>query len=291
MRIIQPYQISSEILNLINKAEKYIVLVSPYVNFNNWGAIKQEIKKAKKKGIKIEFITRFDVDNNKSWEQIEELGIKPKLVKNLHAKLYYNEKSGIVTSMNLLTSSNLSAIEFGAIYDTENEVKELKYFVKQFLTPHFEAELPSDDDLYLVKEKFIYILESLISETIDKRTKCKWQNGEIHINAKSQFTIGLDIVKKQLSISGIISGNESDDSKNFINKFNNQFSNYTTSLNQAVGYLSSILSVSKKAFSSDNFNFLKVNEKKEIINVTCQFIDIMLKFKEESYIIRKNARR
>lgn len=105
-------------------------MVSPYVDFKNWGGIKQEIEKAKQRGIKIEFITRHDVNNSKSWEQIEALGIKPKLVKNLHAKLYYNEKSGIVTSMNLLTSSNLSAIEFGSIYDTEDEIQQLKYFVK-----------------------------------------------------------------------------------------------------------------------------------------------------------------
>ena len=43
MKIIPPYQISSEILNLINQAEKYIVLVSPYVDFKSWGGIKQEI--------------------------------------------------------------------------------------------------------------------------------------------------------------------------------------------------------------------------------------------------------
>ena len=47
MKIIPPYQITSEILNLINEAEKYIVLVSPYVNFNNWERIKVDILKLK----------------------------------------------------------------------------------------------------------------------------------------------------------------------------------------------------------------------------------------------------
>jgi hypothetical protein len=291
MKIIPPYQISSEILNLINQSEKYIVLISPYVNFRNWGGIKQEIEKAIQKGVKIEFITRYDVDNNKSWEQIEALGIKPKLVKNLHAKLYYNEKSGIVTSMNLLTSSNLSAIEFGAIYDTKEEIQELKYFVKQFLSPHFETELPSDDDLYLAKEKFILALGNSISNMTGRYARCKWTNGEISINANNQFTLGLDKVKKELFLYGIISGDESNESEIFIQDFRKHFSGFETFLDGEKGRACAIVTVSKKSFTSDNFNFLKVAEKKEIIKVTCGFIDMLMNFKDECYKKRKEANR
>ena len=88
MKIIPPYQITSEILNLINESEKYIILVSPYVNFNNWDRIKVDILNAIKRGVRIEFYARLDNENFKSWEQIENLGIKPKLIKNLHAKLF-----------------------------------------------------------------------------------------------------------------------------------------------------------------------------------------------------------
>lgn len=291
MRIIPPYQISSEILNLINQAEKYIVLVSPYVNFKNWDGIKQEIRKAKQRGIKIEFITRYDVDNNKSWEEIEKLGIRPKLIKNLHAKLYYNEKCGIVTSMNLLTSSNLNAIEFGSIYDTKKEVQELKYYVQQFLLPHLETELPSHQDLYLAKEKFIVILENSISDITKRRVKCKWNNGEIDINANNQFTLGLDKVNKDLYLYGIISCDESDESDIFINDFKKQFDNFKTYLDNEKGNLNQIITVSKKSFTSDNFNFLKVIEKKEIINVTTKFIDMLMSFKDECYKKRKKANR
>ena len=96
MKFINPHQISSEILNLINEAGKYLVLVSPYVDFKNWDRIKVSILNAQKRGVQIVFYVRFD--NSKGWEQIEQLGIKPKLIKNLHAKLYFNEKWGVVTS-------------------------------------------------------------------------------------------------------------------------------------------------------------------------------------------------
>ncbi|MEZ4934400.1 MAG: phospholipase D-like domain-containing protein [Saprospiraceae bacterium] len=289
MKIIPPYQISSEILNLINQAEKYIVLVSPYVNFKNWGGIIQEIEKAKQRGVKIEFITRYDVDNFTSWEQIESLGIHPKLVKNLHAKLYYNEKNGIVTSMNLLTSSNLSAIEFGSVYDTKEEIQQLKYYVKQFLIPHLETELPSDEDLYLAKEKFIVALENSISNMTGRYARCKWDNGEISINANNQFTVSLDKVRKDLLISGIISGSESDDSDIFIQDFNQRFGGFETFIDRAKGSACAMMTISVKSFTSDNFNFLKVPEKKEIISVTCGFIDMLMNFKDESCKRRKEA--
>jgi hypothetical protein len=276
---------------MINQAEKYIVLVSPYVNFRNWGGIKQEIEKAKQRGVKIEFITRYDADNNKSWEQVEALGIKPKLVKNLHAKLYYNEKNGIVTSMNLLTSSNLSAIEFGAIYDTKEEIQELKYYVKQFLIPHLEAELPSDEDLYLAKEKFIIALENAISNMTGRYARCKWNNGEININANNQFTIGLDKVQKDLFLYGIISGDESNESDTFIRDFGKQFGGYEVYFDGEKGVAGAMMIESKKSFTSDNFNFLKVPEKKEIITVTCGFIDKLMDFKDECYKKRKEANR
>ncbi len=291
MKIIPPYQISSEILNLINRAEKYIVLVSPYVNFRNWEGIKQEIEKAKQRGVKIEFITRYDVDNSKSWEQIEELGIKPKLVKNLHAKLYYNEKNGIVTSMNLLTSSNLSAIEFGSIYDTTEEIQELKNFVKQFLIPHLETKLPSDEDMYLAKEKFIVALENSISNMTGRYTRCKWNNGEISINANNQFTLGIDKVKKTLFLYGIISSDESNKSEIFIQDFRKHFDGFETLINGEKGSVCEMMTVSKKSFTSDNFNFLKVPEKKEVINVTCGFIDMLMNFKDECYKKRKEVNR
>ncbi len=281
MKIISPFQISSEILNLINRAKKYIVFVSPYVNFNNWGGIKQEIEKAKQRGVKIEFITRFDVDNNKSWEQIKALGIEPKLVKNLHAKLYYNETSGIVTSMNLLTSSNLSAIEFGAIYNTKEEINELKYYVKEFLIPHLEKKLPSDNDLFLAKEKFIIILENFISDTFKLNAKCRWSNGQIEISANNRFTLGLDKVKKNMFLYGIISKDESKLSKIFIEDFKNYFKEYNIYLDK--GELNAIMVISNKKYTSDNFNYLKVYEKEEILNITVNFIGGLLDFKKDCY--------
>ena len=248
MKIIPPYQITSEILNLINEAKEYLILVSPYVNFINWDRIKIDIENALKRNVKIKFYTRLDSENYKSWEQIEALGIKPNLIKNLHSKLYFNEKSGIVTSMNLLTSSNLNAIEFGAIYNTEEELKELKEFVKKYLEPNLEKEKPNDEDLYLAKEKFQIVLQNYLTNCLEQNVSCKWNNGSLILNAKNQYNLCLDKVRNNFEISGVISGIEHDNYSIFT--ANSKLSIVNLSLNS-----SSIQANSKKSFTTNNFDF------------------------------------
>ena len=94
---IAPYQISSEIINLIHQAKKYLILVSPYIDIQKWEVFKTELLKAQKREVKISVYIRYDNNNYKSWEQLEAFNIKPKLIEGLHAKLYFNEHTGIVT--------------------------------------------------------------------------------------------------------------------------------------------------------------------------------------------------
>lgn len=280
MKIIPPYQIASEILNLINEAKEYLILVSPYVNFNNWDRIKIDIENALKRNVKIQFYTRLDSENFKSWEQIEALGIKPKLIKNLHSKLYFNENSGIVTSMNLLTSSNLNAIEFGAIYNTEEELKELKEFVKKYLEPNLEKEKPNDEDLYLAKEKFQIVLQNYLSNCLEQNVTSRWNNGCLTLNLNNQYNLSLDKVRNNFQIYGIISRIEHDNFRKFLD--NSSLTNVNLSLNS-----SSIDAISKKTYTTNNFDFLTVTEKKEIMDIALKFIIELTKFKSYCYINRK----
>jgi hypothetical protein len=285
MKIIPPYQITSEILNLIHEAKEYLILVSPYVNFNNWESIKVAIQNASNRNVKIKFYTRLDNENFKSWEQIEALNIQPKLVKNLHSKLYFNEKTGIVTSMNLLTSSNLNAIEFGAIYNTNEELEELKSYVKKYLEPNTEKEKPNDEDLYIAKEKFQLLTQNFLSNSLNSSISCKWQSGNLRINAKNTFFIELDKVRNIFSISGIVSGLESENYRIFLN--NSKLNNLDVFNNSVANSLGTFIGVSKKSFSHNNFDFLSVNEKKEILDYTLKFILELNEFKDYCYENRK----
>ncbi|WP_457610968.1 phospholipase D-like domain-containing protein [Lutibacter sp.] len=287
MKIIPPYQITSEILNLINESEKYLIIVSPYVNFKNWDRIKIDIKNALKRNVQINFYTRFDNENFKSWEEIEALGIKPKLIKNLHAKLYFNEKSGIVTSMNLLTSSNLNAIEFGSIYNTESELTELRGFVKKYLESNLEKEKPNDEDLYLAKEKFDIVLSNFLSHHLERYVSCRWNNGVLNVNANNQYFMSIDKVKKLFSVSGIISGYENDSFGIFYSKNKGKFKTSDIFVQGEKGCMASAVLLTKKSFTSSNFDFLSVFEKKEILDISLNFIRELKSFKDDCYKNRK----
>jgi len=280
MKIIPPYQITSEILNLINEAEKYIVLVSPYVNFNNWDRIKVDVLNAIKRGVRIEFYARLDNENFKSWEQIEQLGLKPKLIKNLHAKLYFNEKSGIVTSMNLLTSSNLNAIEFGSIYHTEEELSELKSFVKKYLEPNIELSKPSEEDLYLAKEKFTVILSNFLSNKFNRSVNTRWKNGTIEFNVKNQYYFDIDKGSNLVYVAGIISGLEFENFYRFKEKY--KYNGFHVSANSNSIHISSEFKT-----SNSNLNFISVSEKRKLVETTAKFVEDLTEYKNECYENRK----
>lgn len=283
MKIIPPYQITSEILNLINEAEEYIILVSPYVNFTKWERMRIDIMNAVKRGIRVVFYTRMDNENSKSWEQIEDLGLTPKLIKNLHAKLYFNEKSGIVTSMNLLTSSHLNALEFGSIYNTDEELKELKSFVKKFLEPSVEVEKPTDEDLYIAKEKFIVLTQHFLSNNLRRSVYCQYNNNNINFNVNNQYSAYLDKISKIFVVSGIISGFESDNFDFFKKNFN--MKNVKVEL-----YQSSIAVEYNNKLSSSNFDYLTVMEKKEMLDIILGFVIKLSTFKEYCYQLKKNKK-
>jgi len=280
MKIIPPYQITSEILNLINQAEEYVILVSPYVNFQNWNSIETEVLNAVKRGVNVQFYVRLDSDNFKSWEQIEKLGIKPKLLKNLHAKLYFNERTGIVTSMNLLTSSNINAIEFGSIYDTELELTELKKFIKNHIEPNVVKEKPNEEDIYLAKEKFNIILSNYLGNKFNRGATVKWQNDSLYINLRNEFYVDIDKGGNYFSIYGVISDVESENYESFNAKYKYYgFQNYADQ--NTLGMKSEF------RLTNSNLNYISVKEKKQLIETIGNFVENLLTFKDEVYQAKK----
>ena len=183
MKILQPHKISTEIIDIIYEAKDYLILVSPYVNFQNWDRIATELKNAKRRGVKIDFFVRNEPENSRSWEQVSSLDIQPRLVPNLHAKFYFNEKNGLISSMNLLSSSNSNSIEIGCKLDTIEEIIQLRVFVNDFIISNESESIPDADDLYLSKEKFTVVLENFLSNVLKSRTSVYFSKG--------QFTIGL----------------------------------------------------------------------------------------------------
>ena len=132
MKFIAPLEIASKIMTLIVEAEKELILVSPYVKINDWDKMKKSLLKAVNKGVNITFIARQNTNDDLS--PLNSLNIKVLLIKDLHAKVYINDKYAIVSSQNITHYSDINSIDIG--YQTENEEEraELINFVNNYIS-------------------------------------------------------------------------------------------------------------------------------------------------------------
>jgi phosphatidylserine/phosphatidylglycerophosphate/cardiolipin synthase-like enzyme len=118
-QIIIDRDIPGCILDVIEGADKYLVLVSPYVN--RIDRLEQALLRVRDRHVSITIVVRQDDDTlggDSAGEAIgwfEQNSIKVKGVPNLHAKFYLNETEGVLTSMNLLRYSWTRSRECGVL--------------------------------------------------------------------------------------------------------------------------------------------------------------------------------
>jgi hypothetical protein len=89
---------------IIMTAEKQLILVSPFITLTN--LLFSRIKVAAEKGVRIKIIYRLDKVKKDELDRLKSIkSIELKCIPDLHAKCYFNEKEMIITSLNLLDTS------------------------------------------------------------------------------------------------------------------------------------------------------------------------------------------
>ena len=284
MKILPPDSIGSELLNLIHSANEYLVLVSPYVRMGQWVRLTAALTGALQRGVKIKAFVRYDPDNASSWEELEGIGIKPRLIANLHAKFYFNEAGGLISSLNLLSSSNAHSLEIGCKLDAEGELQELKDYVKRYIIPLEQVERPSEDDLYLSKEKFTVVLENYLGGCTKSRTRVFFKNNEFQIQSVgSTFYLHLDKGGNRLSVSGIVSGDEANAFNRLkIEHFKGQHFDVQLAMGRP-GQYSMIRGDYKLRLSTTYLDNLRLPEKKDLLDAFAGFVVSVRNFKEAVY--------
>lgn len=133
MQLLKPGLISGEILTLLDEVDKKAIIVSPYVKIDKWHKLLKRFESLKQRNIEIEFYIREDKNNIESFEQVKNLGFTPIGIPDLHTKLYMNEKTAIVTSMNLLLSSEINSLDIGYKTETAKEYNELLDYYNRYI--------------------------------------------------------------------------------------------------------------------------------------------------------------
>ena len=133
MKLIKPAEISARILTLLEESDERVIIVSPYMKISKWYKLTNKLNELKTRRVRMEIYVRDDPENTVTYHDMDQQGLQYKKIPNLHSKLYLNERYGIVTSMNLLLSSEINSLEIG--YTTENwkEYNELLDYYERYI--------------------------------------------------------------------------------------------------------------------------------------------------------------
>lgn len=89
---------------IIMSSEKQLILVSPYISLTN--QMFARIKATAEKGVRVKVIYRLDKVTKEEIDRLRTIkNIELKCIPDLHAKCYFNEREMIITSLNLLDTS------------------------------------------------------------------------------------------------------------------------------------------------------------------------------------------
>lgn len=300
MKIIQSHDVQSKLMHVILTATKELVIVSPYVNLTYTKQVAAALVAARNKGVKIDFYVRDEPGNTASKEQVLRMGITPRLIPNLHAKLYFNETTGIIASLNLLSSSIGNSIEIGGQLETPEELDELRLFVAQFITPHEVGAIPSQpqaasavvapqvsrEDVLIQQQGFGQSLADHLKSKVDRNSHvAKNPDGSSTIQAVGNtFTVKVEnttFVANQLALLAVVSGREAD-------RFPAKSARHFTSADYVhliqrggKGQYDTIKATRKQKLSANSLDKLPVGEKKALLSEIAAFLLATQAFKAD----------
>ena len=114
--VLRTHQISSEIIELIDRARDYCFLVTPYLH--EWPLLTRALEGASRRRLPLSIITRTPDRDRAAWydsHPFVKLGFELVALDRLHTKLYLNENTAIVSSMNLYDNSRENNFELGLL--------------------------------------------------------------------------------------------------------------------------------------------------------------------------------
>ncbi|GAB2784737.1 hypothetical protein HNQ93_002481 [Hymenobacter luteus] len=299
MKLIQSHEVPSKLLDVILSAQKELVIVSPYVNLTYTKSVSNALVAARNRGVQIAFYIREDQNSAVSKEQVQSMGIMPRPIPNLHAKLYYNETAGILTSLNLLSSSIGNSIEIGAQLETPEELAELRRFVEQFIAPFDPESLPaispskptsaavpapmSREEREFAEQEFGAILADYLASHVDRR--CSIEGNPKHLSIRAlgnTFSVNIEgYSSPKLIVQGILSSAEADrfpikSAKHF------RLQDFDYSVKRGgKGYYDQAQAVRKATLSAGTFNKLSYAEKKQLLPHIAEILTATRNFKDD----------
>lgn len=205
MRLIKPKQISGDIMTLIEEADEKMIFISPYYNISKWSKLLNPLNTLQERKVAVEFYVREG--EAPSIREVESIGYKAFPIKNLHSKIYLNEKHAIITSMNLNSSSDSHSLDVGMITETKEEYDEVFQHYERYYKREAQAQQSSANPkkFFNWKEE----LDNRLEESLKRNVYIKNLHDCIQIQAGNRYEalVGTDF-GNELFISGVLSSKE-----------------------------------------------------------------------------------
>lgn len=211
MKFIKPSEISGKIMTLIEESDEFVIIVSPYVKISKWYKLLKKLENLKSRNIPTCVIIREDKTNQTSYEELNNFKIEYTAIPDLHCKLYINEKQAIVSSMNLLFSSEINSLEIAYSTETDKEYQELIDFCERYLHIDFNNLKTNSKEIDQSMDWRMYVGNSL-SEALGSTIKMNEVDNSYQINTGINNYSCFIWNEKQniLRLSGILSRKEFD---------------------------------------------------------------------------------
>jgi hypothetical protein len=266
MQLIKPSQISGEIMTLIEEADEKVILISPYFKISKWYKLLNRLEAVKQKNIEVEIYVREN--EFESIEEVLHIGFQPITIPNLHTKLYLNEKDAIVSSMNLLLSSDTNSLDIALRTQNKQEYDDLFGYYTRYIK-NSSAKNPSfsSSGNYNWRDE----LDKALFEALGREAYLNEFENKLQINTANKYEVFIANGKgNNLRISGILSSKEFEYASK--NKGIFQSSKMEIELTEGrKGYYDMIWGT-MKGFKSYTINELETDDEKIIVDIIVKFI-------------------
>ena len=134
-------EVLPQILQLVRNASQLVTFVTPYIRL--WGHLQDAVDEAVDRGVAVSFVVRAGERNqSEELDWLREHDVKVYEVPHLHAKVYLNERTVLVSSMNITEKSTTDSLEFAMMVQSEDDAKKLRDYVAR-LTGKVNASRPA----------------------------------------------------------------------------------------------------------------------------------------------------
>lgn len=153
MKFLTTKGIAASIEDIIKNSKEYIYIISPYVKIDD--SYIERLYEAEKNGIDISLI--FGKEEMKGFEKDKFRNfnkLKIYFLENLHAKCYFNERTALITSMNLYDYSEKNNREMGIEINKSENSDIYEDIIKEAESIKSRAELDKIENLNSKKNNF-----------------------------------------------------------------------------------------------------------------------------------------